>query len=282
MKMLAQSTREDQPEMNLAETIAQKFSALPQVEAVTLAGSRTAGAADAKSDFDLYVYLTAEIPLDRRRGIAEAFAERIEINNQFWEPGDEWIEASSGVGVDIMYRQLPWLEEQIERVLVHHQAAVGYSTCFWYNVLNSQILFDRRGWFAQLQQRANQPYPEPLRRAIVAKNFPILRRNLSSYLHQIESAVARQDLVSVQHRSAALLASYFDILFALNRLPHPGEKRLVEFAQKFCSQRPAGMEAHINRVIGASAAAGPSSTILPAINALVDGLEELLISEGLL
>lgn len=93
MKMLAQSTREDQPEMNLAETIAQKFSALPQVEAVTLAGSRTAGAADAKSDFDLYVYLTAEIPLDRRRGIAEAFAERIEINNQFWEPGDEWIEA---------------------------------------------------------------------------------------------------------------------------------------------------------------------------------------------
>lgn len=268
--------------MNLVENITKKFSALPQVEAVTLAGSRTAGAADAKSDFDLYVYLTAEIPLDVRRGIAATFAERIEINNQFWEPGDEWIAASSGSGVDIMYRQLPWLEEQIERVLVHHQASVGYSTCFWYNVLNSKILFDRRGWFAQWQQRAKQPYPEPLRRAVVAKNFPILRRNLSSYLHQIESAVARQDLVSVHHRSAALLASYFDILFALNRLPHPGEKRLVEFAQKFCAQRPAGMEEHIRRVIGALAAASDAPAILPAINALIDGLEKLLISERLL
>ncbi|MCG3119306.1 MAG: hypothetical protein ALAOOOJD_01693 [bacterium] len=268
--------------MNLAENIAQKFGALPQVEAVTLAGSRTAGVADPKSDFDLYVYITAEIPLDIRRGIAAAFAERIEINNQFWEPGDEWIEVSSGIGVDIMYRQPQWLEEQIDRVLVKHQAAVGYSTCFWYNVLHSKILFDRRGWFAQLQQRADQPYPEPLRRAIVAKNYPILRRNISSYLHQIECAVARHDAVSVQHRAAALLASYFDILFALNRLPHPGEKRLVEFAKKFCALRPAKMEEHINLLIGAGAATSHSPAILHSVNLLIDGLESLLLSEELL
>jgi len=261
------------------ETIAQKFSELPQVEAVALAGSRSAEASDEKSDFDLYVYANAEIPLDTRRNLAEQFAERSEINNQFWEPGDEWIAAQSGIGVDIMYRHPLWIEEQIERVLVHHQASVGYSTCFWYNVVHSKILFDRRGWFAQLQERANQPYPEPLRRAIVAKNYPILRDNISSYLHQIECAVARQDYVSVHHRTAALLASYFDILFTVNRLPHPGEKRLILFAQKFCAKRPAGMEAQINQMIGELT---DPEAMLSASNKLLDELETLLLAEELL
>jgi len=262
--------------MSLLETIAQKFGELPQVEAVAWAGSRVAEVADAKSDFDLYVYTTAEIPLDMRRNLAEQFAERVEINNQFWEPGDEWVDAQSGIGVDIMYRHPQWIEEQIERVLVQHQAAVGYSTCFWHNVLHSKILFDRRGWFAQLQQRANQPYPEPLRRVIVAKNYPILRRNISSYLHQIECALARQDYVSVHHRTAVLLASYFDILFAVNRLPHPGEKRLVEFAQKHCAKLPMEMENQIVQALGS-----PLAT-MHAFDELLDGIEALLVSEKLI
>lgn len=265
--------------MALIENVAQKFSERPHVEAVTLAGSRTAEVADAKSDFDLYVYATAEIPLPTRQNLAAQFAERLEINNQFWEPGDEWIDTQSGIGVDIMYRHPQWIEEQIARVLIKHQASVGYSTCFWYNVLNSKILFDRRGWFAQLQQRTNQSYPEPLRRAIVAKNYPILRRNISSYLHQIECAVARHDLMSMHHRTAALLASYFDILFAINRLPHPGEKRLVDFAKKFCLQLPVEMDEQINQVIGSLS---NSAAALKAINKLLDGLETLLISEKLI
>jgi len=179
-----------------------------------------------------------------------------------------------------MFRTPQWLEDQLDRVLVRHEASVGYSTCFWYNVLTSQMLFDRSGWYSALQQRAQQPYPEPLRLAIIGKNFPILRQTLSSFLHQVEKAVERNDLVSINHRVASLLASYFDVLFAVNRLPHPGEKRLIEIAETRCAKRPVGMSRQIESALRASATA--SHEVVARAELLVEGLEQLLRGEGLL
>jgi hypothetical protein len=261
----------------LAERVARQFASLPQVEAVALAGSRSSEFADAASDVDLYVYVTEDIPLEVRAEIASG-SPRAEIGNGTWEPGDEWIDAGSGTRIDVMYRHLRWIEEQLDRALVRHEASVGYSTCFWYNVLHSRVLFDRTAWFEALQQRARQSYPAELRRAIIAKNYPLLRRNQSSYLHQIELAVMREDLVSVNHRVAACLASYFDVLFALNELPHPGEKRLLQRAAN-CAHLPSKMVPHIVAVIGAM---GRGNTDIGVrIEALLDGLDDLLRRQGL-
>jgi molybdopterin biosynthesis enzyme MoaB len=261
----------------LAKAIAAKFGALPQVVAVALAGSRTTGVSSETSDFDFYVYVQEDIPVDIREAIAKEFGEHLEINNQFWEPGDEWIDSSSGCGVDVMYRTPHWIEEQLERVLIQHQASVGYSTCFWWNVLTSTPVYDRSGWFKQLKQRVNQPYPERLKKAIIAKNYPILRRNISSYAHQIELAIARNDSVSILHRTTALLASYFDLIFAINGVPHPGEKRLVEQVKKLCSNVPPGMAEQIQSITDSISS---PTCLLTNLNALVDGLEQLLITEG--
>lgn len=261
-----------------AREIAAEYALLPQVEAVALGGSHATGAADADSDLDFYVYVRTEIPLSERRRIATAHASHAEVGNQFWEPGDEWVENDGQIRIDVMFRTLAWMEDQMARVLQRHEAAVGYSTCFWHNVLSSVVLFDRQGWFEELQQRARQPYPAALQRAIIAKNYPLLRRNQSSYLHQIERAVARKDLISVHHRLAAFLASYFDILFAVNRLPHPGEKRLLQMARESCVALPARMQERVQMIV----AAAPGPELLVQINELIDNLDDCLRAHGLI
>lgn len=263
----------------LARRVALRYAELSQVEAVALGGSRASDAADASSDIDLYVYYREAVSLEARRQIA-APATREEIGNDFWEPGDEWIDAETGVSVDVMFRHVEWIRERLDGVLNQHWASVGYSTCFWYNVLNSQILFDRQGWFLALQKSAQQPYPSELKRAVIAKNFPILRRNMSSYVHQIELAIARGDLISVNHRVTALLASYFDILFAVNEQPHPGEKRLAQFAARLCTKLPGNFPRAVDELL--ALLPGGDRQIIDKTNALLDGLEGLLRDEMLL
>jgi predicted nucleotidyltransferase len=266
---------------DIANRVAAAFANLPEVVAVALAGSGVTGTDDEQSDIDLYVYAGAPLAMADRVAIATSFAARAEVGNDFWEPGDEWIDAQTGRHVDVMYRTPVWIEEQLERVLVRHEASVGYSTCFWHNVLHSTPLFDRSGWYGDLQVAAARPYPERLKRAIIARNHPILRQTLSSYLAQIERAVRRDDSVSIQHRVTALLASYFDVLFAVNELPHPGEKRLLQFAATCCAKIPVDMETQINAILE-TAARPASPAIIMQINAQLDGLDNLLVKERLL
>jgi hypothetical protein len=259
--------------LGLARKLASRYEQLMPVQAVALAGSRASHNEDDASDIDLYVYVSHPLPLEQRSQIA-AGAKRVEIGNAFWELGDEWIDPESGTGVDVMYRELDWIEEQLNQVIIDHKASIGYTTCVWYNVLHSEMLIDREAWFANLQLRAEAPYPAALKQNIVAKNSLILRNNISSYRHQIELALRRGDLVSVNHRVTVLLASYFDILFAVNEQLHPGEKRLVTFAEELCPIRPSNMRDQVETVVRT-----PS---LATVDDLVDGLEAVLSWQGLL
>lgn len=265
----------------LLEEIAAEFARLPEVCAVVQAGSKAGALSDARSDIDLYVYAGTEPPEAWRAALAGKYGERASIGNRFWETGDEWIAAGTGTVVDIMYRSPAWISEQLDRVLVRHQASVGYSTCFVHNVQHSRAFHDPDGWYAALQKKAAQPYPEELRRAIVAKNHPILRGLLSSYRHQLELALTRNDTVSINHRVTALLASYFDILFAVNRLPHPGEKRLLAYARSACPKRPPDLQAEVEGLLLAVAPA-MHDDLLNCVDRLLDSLDDLLQSEGLL
>jgi len=267
----------NEAQFDLAQRLAARFGQLPQVEAIALTGSLNAGVADAHSDIDLYVYVRSDIPVADRMTVATPYAaEDAEFDNQFWGTADSWHDLASGIRVEGLYWWVSFIEGELDRVLRRHEASIGYSTCFWHSIRNGMILFDRGGWLTQIHAEAQQPYPEALREAIVAKNHPILRRMSSSYLQQIEIAVQREDVVSVNHRVAALLASYFDILFAINRMPHPGEKRLVRYAETLCDKRPPQLREQIARIV--SSATAPD--LVDQINQLLDGLDALLTAEG--
>jgi hypothetical protein len=262
----------------LLARVAAAYGALPEVRAVAVAGSRQAGTADEHSDLDLYVYASAPVPLAARREIADRFAATAEIGNTFWEPGDEWEDRTTGAAIDVIFRDPAWIEGELDRVLIRHEASVGYSTCLWFNVLHAEPLVDPRGWYRELQRRANVPYPAPLRRAIVARNHPILRQTRSSYRRQIELALLRDDRISLQHRMTALLASYFDVLFALNELPHPGEKRLVPYVMAHCDQRPADFDRRLHGLL----AAAQTPAVLGHLDPLLDDLDALLAANHLI
>ncbi len=265
----------------LLEELTAEFATLPEVTAVVLSGSKAGEFSDDSSDLDLYIYAEHEPSKAWRADLGRKFGARASIGNNFWEPGDEWVAFRNGIIVDIMYRSPAWIEAQLDRVLLRHQASVGYSTCFIHNVLHSKPLYDRGQWFVSLRTKAEQPYPEPLRCAIIAKNHPILRGTLSSYVHQITLALNRKDYLSVNHRITAVLASYFDILFAINRLHHPGEKRLVKYVLAKCPKRQPDFQAQLNELLLAIAPTN-HSTILEKVNDLLDGLDALLIKEQLI
>jgi uncharacterized protein (DUF952 family) len=270
----------------LARSLAAAYGALADVEAVALGGSRTGPAGpDASSDVDVYVYSAQAVPLDTRRSIAEAHGEcgTLELGNSFWEDNDEWVShgASEGdVEVDVMFRMTEWIEGELARVLDRHEARLGYTTCFVHNVRSSTVLFDRTGRFASWQTRASTAYPDALRDAIVAKNHPVLRDRRSSYIRQLRRAEARGDQVATQHRTAAFLASVFDIVFAVNRVMHPGEKRLLETVPLVCPSRPAGFEDAVRALLAA-----PShghGGISSHAEGLVDAIDAWLAAEGVM
>ena len=229
------------------------------------------------SGIDLYVFTTEPISIYDRDRIADRNgAARRNDDRAVQQPCDEWLDPKTGIAVDLTYWDPAWIEEQIARVLEHHEPALGYTTAFWGTILRAQILYDKNGWLTALKTRLERPFPEELRRQIIIRNYAMLRGSLSSYLHQIEIAVQRDDPVGLQHRITALLSSYFDVLFALNRRPHPGEKQLLANALRL-EKQPAEMESDVRALLAYS----PPTQDLPVIlERLLDRLDALLVGEG--
>lgn len=263
----------------LLNEVLEGLKARSEVEAILLGGSRgQGGTVDSGSDWDLYVYLTAPLDLEFRRSLLSPRSTLLELDNSFWEPEDDG-ELNDGTAFELIYRSIDDLAGQVERVVEGAQASVGYSTCFWHNLVTSTILFDRTGRAAAAQERFSVPYPEALKRAVVAKNWPLLNRALPNFRDQVAKAVKRGDWVSVQHRTAAFLASAFDLVFAANGRTHPGEKKLILLSSALPSLPSdwTNLLAAVDR-----ASSGTRATLPEALDKLSAAIEAFLIRQGLL
>jgi hypothetical protein len=173
----------------------------------------------------------------------------MEIGNTFWELEDD-VTLLDGIDMDIIYRNLEDFARGIASVVDDCTAWNGYTTCMWHNLITSRILFDRTGRLQKLQARYQIPYPQKLKENIIARNMNLLSGMLPSFDTQIQKAENRGDLVSVNHRVTEFLASYFDILFALNEMTHPGEKRMQDICTKECTILPQYFDSNLNRLFG--------------------------------
>lgn len=201
--------------MDLAHQLFAQLQELPQVEAIALGGSRASGLHDARSDYDVYLYCTAPIDEEARRALLARYCTVMEIGNHYWEYEDNCT-FRDGVDLDLLRRDLDGFAADVRRVVEGHEASLGYTTCMWHNLRTCKVVFDRHSRLEALQRRFDVPYPDALRDAIIHANMPLLHGALPAYDAQIHKAASRGDLVSVNHRVAAFLASYFDVLFAIN------------------------------------------------------------------
>lgn len=228
----------------MVEGLFEELARLPEVEAIALGGSRAGAHFDEKSDYDVYVYCTGTIGEERRRALLSAYCGVMEIGNHFWEYEDNCT-LRNGVDIDILYRDLDALCEDVAAVAERFEARNGYTTRMWHNLRTCRILYDRDGRLAAAKRRFDVPYPEALRKNILERGMRLLHGSLPAYDGQIGKAIARGDLVSIGHRTAAFMEAYFDVIFALNRMTHPGEKRLVTLCRAQCGLLPGQFEENI-------------------------------------
>lgn len=254
----------------LANQIAQRFQQFDTVQAIAISGSLASGYASDTSDMDLYIYTQERLTHEQRSSVIQPFATLYQ-SVDYWGDNDVFFDAETQIEVDIVYFNTDWITDQIARVLDRHEASLGYTTAFWHTIRQSSIIYDRDGWFNRLYQKAQSPYPDQLARNIVALNHPVLREIVPSYRKQIESAIRRDDFISINHRITALIASYFDIIFAINHIAHPGEKRQLEQALRLCKERPSDMEYQIKTVLQKQ-----GWELIDRINHLINGLDAVL------
>lgn len=257
---------------NEIQALLEDFMHEDNVEAVALGGSRTSGSNDGKSDYDLYVYATPALSLQKRREIMEKHCTVTEIGNHYWENEDNCI-LKTGTCIDVIYRSIEEFSKVMQYVVDGCNSFNGYTTCFWHNLITSEVLFDRSGNFTALQKQYTIPYPQKLKENIITKNMNLLTGVLPSYDLQIQKAIDRKDSVSVNHRVSEFLASYFDVIFALNEKTHPGEKRLVKLCCEQCSILPDNFEENIDRLFKSMY---ETSETMSVIKDMISALQKLI------
>lgn len=217
--------------MDYFEELIKELSSLEEVEGLMLGGSRATGQYDQNSDYDVYVYLNQALDEEKRIQIMSKYCSYMEYSNRFWELEDDGI-LKSGIDIEFIYRHIDDLDQLMKTVIVDHQANFGYTTCFWDNLKSSKLLYDKGHRLKDIQKKVDVDYPIDLKNNIIQKNFLLIKDKMPSFYYQIEKAVKREDFISINHRITELLASYFDIIFAVNEIGHPGEKRLLAVTKK--------------------------------------------------
>lgn len=256
---------------NLA-LILKEFTAFEQVKAVAIGGSGVNNTSDTLSDIDVYIFTDGAISLDERENIVKKYSSKYEVGGEYFGSGDEFFADNLGQQLDVMYWDVKWFETVVDNVWVKCYPSNGYTTAFLFTLKNFEIVYDRDNWLLNLQSSIKTEYPKKLKQKIINRNLMLMKdKPFASYYAQIEKAINRKDSVSVNHRISAFIASYFDVIFAVNELLHPGEKRLIDYAKNNCKILPQNFEENIRKLL-----VQPNDDTLLILDDMINNLREIL------
>ena len=212
----------------MIEKVIEAFKEFNEVDAMLLGGSRATGIFDDKSDYDVYVYLNKPLHESKRKEVLKNLCSSMEYSNHFWELEDDGT-LNNGIEIELIYRKADFFESIIKN-MKEMNVGNGYSTCFYDNLVNSIILFDKSGKISDLQSKNKGLISDEFVQTIIDANFPLIYESTPALYWQVQKAMGRQDYNSVNHRLSEYFAIYYDILFGLNKTSHPGEKKLIKIA----------------------------------------------------
>lgn len=251
-----------------------EFLELENIVGITMSGSKVSNQNDDLSDINLDFYVTEPIPLEKRRPILLKFSTGVELNDSCYQTSDCFILDDFPIKITLSYITLKTLQSELTSVLGEAKAKIGYSTCLIHHFLTSTILIDPHHQLNELQQTYQGQYPDLLKQHIIDLNLPLLKLTPSSYYHQLEQALIRQDWIAILAQVNKFLISYFDILFAINNCYHPGEKRLIQQVKEQCLKYPPELEEKIKQLM--SLAASGSEELLILMDNMIEELQGLL------
>lgn len=257
--------------MTVQNQILQEFQNFQQVKAIAIGDSGANNTSDKLSDIDVYVFVENDIPIKERENIIKKYSSKHEVGGEYFGSGDEFFVDKLNQQLDVMYWNVNWFNDIINNVWFKHYPSNGYTTAFLFTLKNFEIIYDKDSWLTDLQKSINTEYPKELKENIIKRNMMLMKNKpFASYYEQIAKAIKRNDTVSINHRISAFLASYFDIIFAMNELLHPGEKRLIQYIKNNCKILPKDFEENINKLL-----VQPNDKTLMILDNMIENLKIL-------
>lgn len=248
-----------------------KYKNFPEVKAIALGGSGVNNTSDNLSDIDVYIFVEKDIAVKNREKLVKQYSSKYEVGGEYFGSGDEFFVDKLNRQLDVMYWNVNWFESIVENTWFKYYPSNGYTTAFLFTLNNFQIIYDKDNWLKTLQDSIQTKYPNALKQNIIKRNMMLLKdKPFASYYEQIKKAINRNDIISINHRISAFMASYFDIIFAVNELLHPGEKRLVKYAKDNCQILPDNFEENINKLL-----VQPNSETLNILDDMVESLRQV-------
>lgn len=258
----------------MVEQLFKELSLLEEVEAIALGGSRAGENYDEKSDYDVYLYINSPVSEEKRKNILQKFCSYMEIGNSFWEYEDNCV-LNNGIEIDILYRDMKDFMKGIERVVAEYHPSNSYTTCMWHNLITCKILYDKNGTLKKYKNKYTINYPKQLKENIIKRQLELIDSSMPAYPNQIKKAILRKDFVSINHRITEFLASYFDLLFAINEITHPGEKRLIQLCKKQCKILPENFEENLNSLFSDMYSEENQSLLMNDIENIVNNIKKI-------